>query len=117
MGLSHLHIQSKAVREAVAFYTTYMNLKEVDFRDDSGALLIDGRGLTFFIDDTPERPDIPESIHIGFQLDTPEEVRARYELVKQNLPIEDGLEDNEMLTLFSVRDPDGMLVEVFYSAL
>lgn len=117
MGLAHLHIQSKAVRDAVAFYTTYMDLKEVQFRDDGGALLIDGRGLAFFIDDTPDRPDIPDSIHIGFRLETPEDVRSRYEQVVKDLPVVDDLQEEDGFSVFSVRDPDGMMVEVYYSAL
>jgi catechol 2,3-dioxygenase-like lactoylglutathione lyase family enzyme len=116
MRFGHLHIQAKSVEDSAAFYAEHLGFKEVARRDNQ-AILQDESGLAFFIDASPTGEPIPESVHIGFRLDSPEEVRERYAAMKEKVDVLHDLEEKDGFSIFTLKDPDEMLVEVFYSVL
>lgn len=116
MRFGHLHIQAKSVEASAAFYAEHLGFKEVSRRDEQ-AILQDEDGLAFFIDASPSGEPIPESVHIGFRLDSPEEVRNLYSSVKDKAVVLQDLQEQEGFSIFTLEDPDKMLVEVFYSVL
>ena len=116
MNLSHVHIQALSVDESVKFYTENLGFRELG-RQEGIAFLRDENGLDFVIDPSPSGDPIPSSVHIGFRRQTPEEVAEAYEELKDRVEICQPLVENDGFTLFSMKDPNDMMVEVFYSAL
>lgn len=116
MNISHFHLQSGDFEKSIAFYTDYMGFKELA-RQDGTAYLRDENGFDFLIDDVSGGSPVPSAVHIGFRQKTPEDVKACYETLKDKVEIVQDISTDEMFTAFTLKDPDQMQIEIFYSVL
>lgn len=113
MTLNHVHLGTKNLAAIQKFYETYFGFS-LKFAHGSGVFLSNASGFLIAIDPVPELPKFPEWYHLGFCLETSEEVFAIYEKVKSgqaNIVREMLSEEGEFASFF-VKDPDGNKIEV-----
>lgn len=121
MKLNHLHISSPAVPETCSFYHQYFGF-DVRWRILDKVVLADAEGFILAIDPvapppeaSPEQTARPTAVqHIGFYLDTPEEVVALHRRMKSDgvgIPQELVERSANCLHFYCV-DPSGNSIEV-----
>ena len=118
MKLNHLHFSSPALPETCAFYHRYFGF-EVRWRILDKVVLSDSEGFILAIDPIPQSEHDQASHasqlrHLGFYLDTPDEVVALHRRMK-----DDGVDISQELVERSANclhfycvDPSGNPIEV-----
>ncbi len=113
MTLNHVHFGTKNLAAIQKFYETYFGFTK-KFDHGSGVFLSDKKGFLIAIDPVAELPRLPDWYHLGFCLDSAEQVMSIYEEMKkgqENIVREIVALDNEYAS-FYVKDPDGNKIEV-----
>jgi catechol-2,3-dioxygenase len=113
MTLNHVHLGTKNLNEIQRFYKTNFGfVKKSDH--GSGVFLTNEKGFLIAIDLVDELPTLPEWYHLGFCLESAQEVFALYEKMKdgnENIVRDMKAAENEFASFF-VKDPDGNKIEV-----
>ena len=113
MTLNHVHLGTKNLTATQRFYEAYFGFTK-KFDHGSGVFLTVKKGFLIANDPVDEPPKLPEWYHLGFCLDSAEEVFGVYEQMKkgnENIVREMKTADNEFASFF-VKDPDGNKLEV-----
>jgi predicted enzyme related to lactoylglutathione lyase len=84
MKLNHINLVTSNVAEATRFFETYFNFNCTDIKGDNIVAVLKGSGdFTLVIMKGKESdPIYPNAFHIGFMLDSVEEVNATFEKLK-----------------------------------
>jgi catechol 2,3-dioxygenase-like lactoylglutathione lyase family enzyme len=120
MRLNHLNLTVPDVSQTRDFFQTYLGFQSV-FERGRGALvvMVDGSGFVLTLNNFEKATSVeyPGAFHIGFRLDTREQVDAFYERLKgDGFDAEPPKEFHGAWT-FYFRAPGGFLVEIFYQRL
>lgn len=113
MTLNHVHLGTKNLPAVQNFYETYFGFSK-KFDHGQGVFLTDKKGFLIAIDPVEELAKLPDWYHLGFCLDSAEEVFSIYtkmKLANENIVREMRTADNEFASFF-VKDPDGNKLEV-----
>ena len=113
MTLNHVHLGTKDLSRICRFYESYFGFTK-KFDHGSGVFLTDAKGFLIAIDPVAELPQLPEWYHLGFCLDSAEQVFSIYEKMKssrENIVRDMRAEDGEFASFF-VKDPDGNKLEI-----
>lgn len=113
MNLNHIHIGTKNLQKSKNFYESFFNFKN-KFDHGEGVFLENEDGFLLAIDPVEEVPSFPSWFHLGFCLDSKEQVKSIYEkMVEQKVEfIKDYQEYGSDAASFFALDPDGIKVEV-----
>jgi catechol 2,3-dioxygenase-like lactoylglutathione lyase family enzyme len=81
MKLNHLDLLVRDVRESVAYFERFFGLVLRTNRDSPAlAVLSDGHGFVLVLQRAPQQEThYPEGFHLGFLVDSPDEVRALHD--------------------------------------
>lgn len=84
MKLNHINLVVADVEKATQFFETYFGFKCIDIKGDHIITVLKGKDdFTLVIMKNREgKPAYPEAFHIGFMLDTTEQVTEIYERLK-----------------------------------
>lgn len=112
MKLNHLDVQVPDVQACAAFFTTHFDFTQVSNPHSPAIAILTGEGPFTLVLQHHPKPEYPEGFHLGFLVDdvhTVHEHRAR--LVAANLS-PSAVQVNGRGTMFYLRAPGGVLVEV-----
>lgn len=113
MTLNHVHLGTKNILAIRKFYETYFGFSK-KFDHGAGVFLTDKKGFMIAIDPVDQLPQFPEWYHLGFCLDSADEVFKIYDAMKmnnENIVQDMKSSDNEFASFF-VKDPDGNKIEI-----
>jgi catechol 2,3-dioxygenase-like lactoylglutathione lyase family enzyme len=118
MDVNHLNLRVRDVAACRDFYEAHFGFRPA-FQAEGGWFLRGDEGfLLALVPADPHHP-LPPGFHVGFGLDTPEQVGALHrELVaagRTTSPLEDHRPGEGYVT-FRCWDPDGTEVEVFWES-
>jgi catechol 2,3-dioxygenase-like lactoylglutathione lyase family enzyme len=114
MPLNHVALTVSDRDRSAAFYGDHFGLVERVHDDDHLLILGSGDGsLLALSQGTAVAAGLPRTNHFGFQLGSPDEVRAGRERLKQAGVEETEWQDAGGMTRVQVADPDGYRVELF----
>ena len=114
MDLNHIQLNTKDVSAAAEFYGRYFGFTTQKKHGD-GLFLWNKHGFMMAVNPLAENPIFPDWFHIGFRLETPEEVKSSYNrLVEDKLPIKVALQEHDDFVFYRCTDPTGYVVEVFW---
>jgi len=113
MHLNHLHLHVASVDRAAAFYARHFGFREHVWHEDI-LFMRDAGGMDFAL--APGEPgQLPAWFHIGFRLETPDEVRVLHDrLAGEGVAIKTPLTDEGDFVWFRCADPDGHGIEVYW---
>ncbi len=113
MTLNHIHIGTKDLGRSKEFYESFFGFKK-KFDHDDGVFLEDDNGFLLAIDPVNELPQFPNWFHLGFCLDSKEQVKLIYEkMTTQGIKFaKDYQEYGDEAAAFYAYDPDGFKIEV-----
>lgn len=113
MNLNHVHLGTKNLPAFLDFYKTYFGF-EKKFDHGKGAFITNSNNFLIAVDPVEELPIFPEWYHLGFCLDSEEEVLNMFKLMKSsnvNVVRELIAEPGEFAS-FHIKDPDGNKLEI-----
>jgi len=116
MKLNHLDLQVHDVPRAIAFFEGYFGLRvQSNPTSPALAILTDGQGFVLVLQRAERLEDsYPEGFHLGFLVDSPEEVRALHaRAAADGVPVSDVIV-NGLGTMIYFTAPEGYRVEVSY---
>ena len=114
MEIGHLHILVNDVSASKAFYLENFNLTEL-MDADFGVLLRDESGIDFVIGPVTDGEVQGQRMHFGFRQKTQAAVKEKFEELRDREQVfVMPYTENDFLTLFSLHDPDGNLIEVYF---
>jgi catechol 2,3-dioxygenase-like lactoylglutathione lyase family enzyme len=111
--MDHLALAVSDQDRSRRFYETYLGFEaEPEPRPDGVLMLHNAQGFSLALGETEEAIELPDFLHFGAGLASPEDVRAFRDRV-----VSDGLEvvewwDEPGYVSVKFRDPDGYVVEV-----
>jgi catechol 2,3-dioxygenase-like lactoylglutathione lyase family enzyme len=111
--MKHLAIAVRDQERSRRFYETYFGFDAKPPRryDGDVLMLYNAAGFSLALGPTDEEITLPEFVHFGVHVDTPEQVRAfRDRLRADGVPIVEEWEEPEYVSV-KCRDPDGYVVE------
>jgi catechol 2,3-dioxygenase-like lactoylglutathione lyase family enzyme len=113
MQLGHLGLPVRDHERSLTFYATYFGFDPATAQTyDDGTVIVRNRdGFDLALHPTTDEISMPEFLHFGFHLGTPEEVRALRERLRDRVIEYDEEAD---LVSFKCLDPDGWRVEVYW---
>lgn len=113
MTLNHVHFGTKNLAKIKKFYEIYFGfITKLEHGD--GVFLTDQKGFLIAIDPVDEIPELPDWYHLGFCLNSSEEVFNIHNKMKsnnENIVREMKTSENQFASFF-VKDPDGNKIEV-----
>jgi catechol 2,3-dioxygenase-like lactoylglutathione lyase family enzyme len=117
MKLNHLNLCVADLGQARSFFEEYFDFELLDRKGDAILVMSDRDGFTLVISDPTkfggDHAVYPEGFHVGFLLDTAEQVDATYaRLTAGGLRVESGPRDRRGGYGFYFRALGGMLFEV-----
>jgi catechol 2,3-dioxygenase-like lactoylglutathione lyase family enzyme len=85
LSLNHLNLCVPDVADARRFFETYFDFRCIDLKGDALAVLEGANGFTLVISNFKKdvTPVYPDAFHIGFIVESPEQVQAMYERLQQ----------------------------------
>lgn len=113
MNLNHIHLGTKNLSVFLDFYKCYFGF-EKKFDHGKGAFISNSSNFLIAVDPVEELPSFPEWYHLGFCLDSEEEVLKIHEQMKNagvNIVRELISEKGEFAS-FYIKDPDGNKLEI-----
>lgn len=117
MEIGHLHILVNDVAGSQRFYQEIFSMTQVA-KEEFGVILRDDSGIDFVIGPATDDEVQGQRMHLGFRLQSRAEVKAKYEeMGDKGLKFVLPYTDNGFITLFSLNDPDGNLIEVYFAEL
>lgn len=113
MTLNHVHLGTKDIGACIAFYREYFGF-EKKFDHGSGVFLTNKAGFLIAVDPVEAVPVLPEWYHLGFCLNSQDEVFAIYEKMKTGKAniVRDMRAHADEFASFFAKDPDGNKLEV-----
>ena len=115
MNLNHLNLCVPDVPDVCHFFETYFDFHCLDIKGDALAVLEGTNGFTLVISNFKKdvMPLYPDAFHIGFIVETPEQVQAMYERLQQG-GVEMSHEPRTMRgsLIFYCSAPGAILLEV-----
>lgn len=111
--MKHLALAVSNQERSRRFYETYFGFDAEPPRryDDGVIMLYDRDGFALALGHTDDPIRLPEFLHFGVGLPTPEDVRAfRDRLVADGVPIVEEWDEPDYVSV-KCRDPDGYVVE------
>lgn len=114
MDLNHLHLHVKNMQSTKDFYARYFGFKNFVEHGDCHFMRNDfGFDLAFV--EEKAIPEFPVWFHIGFRLNSPDEVKKTYANMKSDgVAFIEELSQEENMIWFKAKDPDGYKVEVYW---
>ena len=111
--MDHLALAVSDQDRSRRFYETYLGFEaEPAPREDGVLLLHNAAGFSLALGETGERIHLPEFLHFGAGLASPEDVRAfRDRVVSDGVEVVDWWDEPDYVSV-KFRDPDGYVVEV-----
>lgn len=115
MDLNHIQLNTKDVKAAAEFYGRYFGFT-TQKADGEAMFIWNKHGFMMAVNPLAENPVFPDWFHIGFRLETPEEIKSLYHrLVEEKIPIKAALNNDDAFLFFRCIDPSGYVVEVFWA--
>ena len=115
MKFGHFHLHSASVEKTVSFYTELFDLQNL-YQDEQGnAFLRDEDGVDFVVSPLQDGMAINGATHIGFKMESVEDVKSIYDKVQGHATVVNKFKDEGGFAIFSIRDPDDLEVEVYHS--
>ncbi len=113
MTLNHLHIGTRDLGKSKEFYETFFGFKK-QFDHGDGVFLENEAGFLLAIDPVVEIQKFPECFHIGFCLQTKNQVQSIYEKMMSLgiIMTKEYQEYGSDAAAFYTLDPDGYKIEV-----
>lgn len=114
MRLNHLALAVRDQQRSIAFYATYFGFDPATAtRYPDGVVIVnDGGGFALALGKDRSAEGAPGFPHFGFEIGSPEEVRAlRERLVADGIELVED-ENAETYVGFKCLDPDGHVIEV-----
>jgi catechol 2,3-dioxygenase-like lactoylglutathione lyase family enzyme len=111
--VKHLALAVRDQEKSRRFYQSYFGFDAKPARryDDGVLMLYNADGFSLALGPTDEEIELPEFLHFGVHMPSPEAVRAlRDRLVADGVPIAGEWEEPEYVSV-KCRDPDGYVVE------
>ena len=110
--MGHVAIHVSDVERSVQFYRDILGLKSGWKVEDDWTILTCGKDDLALI---KTGPDVHHPPHLGFRVDSPEQVDAVYERLKGKVKITKGLiTHRDKSRSFYFQDPDGNQLEVLF---
>jgi catechol 2,3-dioxygenase-like lactoylglutathione lyase family enzyme len=115
MNLNHLHLKVASVERSQAFYARFFGLRPLVTHGDI-LFMRDEAGMDLALAPATAPEPLPDWFHFGFRLKDVAAVERLYGvLTDAGVPMKHPLErDDEDLTFFRCRDPDGYSIEVYW---
>jgi len=118
MDLNHLNLRVRDADACRDFYQRHFGFRPA-FEADGGFFVRNDEGFLLALIPTDAHSPLPEGVHIGFGLDSADEVLALHDSLRSDgvstTDVEDFRPGEEYVT-FRCNDPDGTEVEVFWEA-
>ncbi len=115
MEIGHLHILVSDVGAAKKFYQDTFSLTQLA-EADFGVILRDDSGIDFVIGPAENGQVQGQRMHFGFRQKSRLAVKEMFEsLTARKYAFAIPYTENDFITLFGLQDPDGNLVEVYFS--
>ncbi|HEY9639830.1 MAG TPA: VOC family protein [Coleofasciculaceae cyanobacterium] len=114
MKLNHLNLQVTDVQAARDFFETFFEFR-CSYSRAELVILEDEAGFALAVSNLSgiSNPQYPKDFHVGFRLDTVEEVKRLYDRLKNaDIPINFDLQTAGPSLVFRCYGPDSILVEV-----
>lgn len=113
MNVNHVHLGTKNLDVFLEFYKDYFGF-EKKFAHGKGAFLYNNKNFLIAVDPVEELPTFPEWYHLGFCLDSEEEVLNLYTLMKSSKVniVRELIAEKDEFASFYIKDPDGNKIEI-----
>src|SRR5579864_3638330 len=114
MNLNHIHLHVMSVSRAADFYKRYFGMRELVWHGDM-VFLRDTAGMDLALAPTDRHENLPDWFHIGFRLESCNEVRNLHErMLSDGVAMRAPLAVNGDYTTFKCADPDDYTLEIYY---
>jgi catechol 2,3-dioxygenase-like lactoylglutathione lyase family enzyme len=114
MALNHVALTVADPERSAAFYGEHFGLTRRLHDDEHLMILGDGEGSVLALSEgDPPAEELARTNHFGFELGSPDDVRAARERLRAAAVTETEWQDNEIVVRVQVADPDGYRVELF----
>ena len=115
MEIGHLHILVNDVDAANRFYQENFAFEQISAAD-FGVILRDETGIDFVIGPAQSNELQVDRMHFGFRQASQSKVKEKFdEMSAEGHEFVTSYVENEFITLFSVNDPDGNLIEIYFA--
>ncbi|SHE68207.1 Catechol 2,3-dioxygenase [Seinonella peptonophila] len=120
MKLQHLNLCVTDITESQNFFENLFGFKTLARRGEATAVLNDDHGFTLVLSNPKafgnEPPEYPKDFHVGFFVETPDEVDQMYRRLQEVAGIEIDSEPRNMRGGYTIyfRALDGILFEITY---
>lgn len=113
MTMNHVHLGTQNIESAIKFYENYFQFWKKSNHGE-GVFLINKAGFLIAIDPVENLPTLPDWYHLGFCLNSKEDVLKLYESMKANgvKIVRDLAMSPDEFASFFVKDPDGNKIEI-----
>ena len=113
MNLNHVHLGTKNLSVFLDFYKRYFGF-EKKFDHGNGAFLANSSNFLIAVDPVEELPSFPEWYHLGFCLDSEEEVLNIYKQMKTDdiKIVRELIAEKGEFASFYIKDPDENKLEI-----
>ena len=115
MEIGHLHILVNDVAASIRFYQENFDLTQL-VNTESDVILLDESGIDFVISPVQNNEEQGKRMHFGFRHKSRAAVKDKFdELAARGQAFCTPYMENDFITLFSLNDPDGNLIEVYFA--
>jgi len=113
--IGHLHILVNDVDASNKFYQQNFAFEQVAAAD-FGVILRDDTGIDFVIGPAENGEVQGDRMHFGLRQANQSKVKEKFdEMSSKGHEFVTSYVENEFITLFSINDPDGNLIEIYYA--
>ena len=115
MDINHLHLKVASVERSRSFYERFFGLRASATHGDI-LFMRDAAGMDLALAPSAAPEPLPDWFHFGFRLKDAGAVERLYRVLTQaGVAMQQPLErDDQDLTFFRCRDPDGYGIEVYW---
>jgi len=115
MEINHLHILVNDVATSSRYYQENFSMTQIA-TTEFGVILRDDSGMDFVIGPAKENELQGQRMHFGFRQTSKAAVKQKFEdFSAQGETFVTPYVENAFVTLFSMQDPDGNLVEIYFA--
>jgi catechol-2,3-dioxygenase len=118
--LNHIHLKVRDFDRSQRFYEKYFGWQprvQIPSSVRGMRMLVDKAGFMLILERNDDPKEMPSWFHLGFQMLSKEAVRtlARY-FEQEDVKVLDPLLEEETYSSFTIEDPDGYHLEIFWEA-